>query len=299
MVLYPYIHEFSFKAKVEGNPLKIAFSGQSYAEYEIGVFLNFLNSQEWRLGNRNVELHVFGSNSLASSKNITCHGWVDVEELSEHLSECDLSLLPYPLETEMSEVSRNSFPNKLITYVSAGLPIIYIGPDDSSVMSFVKEIGVHLKVGMESSWNLEIQDLLKDVSNEKLERFHEQYFSKSQFAKTIELWMSSNQIKREEFNDMYFLKIQDKLGKTIRQLEAVDTIIFKSQNYGRKLLRFERILSFKLPLRLVRISEFIDISVTLGRILASLSKSPNRFKSLLHFSVLVISKIRKVLRSKI
>jgi hypothetical protein len=68
-------------------------------------------------------------------------GWHAEGPLVEALSQCDLTYCPYPFDKGMAEVSRLSFPSKLPTYLAAGRPVLFHGPDEASPAAYIRRTG--------------------------------------------------------------------------------------------------------------------------------------------------------------
>jgi hypothetical protein len=57
------------------------------------------------------------------------------------MAECDILYCPYFFDEKRKEISRTSFPSKVTTYLAAGRPILYHGPDYASPAIFLREHG--------------------------------------------------------------------------------------------------------------------------------------------------------------
>jgi hypothetical protein len=59
----------------------------------------------------------------------------------------DLAYLPYWLDEKFHYITKMCFPNKISTYLAAGIPILYHGPSDGSPARFLEKypagIGCH------------------------------------------------------------------------------------------------------------------------------------------------------------
>lgn len=200
IVLYPHVGTFVDKAKKRGQVIRIAFIGQTYSKTELKDFLQFLEDREWALGEKKVELHVYGNSYFPNSVHIIQHGWMNYDSVAKNMAQCDAAFLPYPRSEEFKDVARQSFPSKLATYVTAGLPIIYLGPNYSSFATFIEEIGVNLEKIMHSHWETSILELLinHNVDDLKIREIYDGYFSASAQNKSISDWLrfsGSNPIK--------------------------------------------------------------------------------------------------------
>jgi hypothetical protein len=145
--------------------LKIVFSGQSYALNETLRFIDILERLNWKILDFKLELHIIGNNSIPTGRNIFQHGWLDQNRLIETLNEMNLAFLPYPLDGLPESIASESFPSKLSDYSYAGLPVIYIGPQNSEIVRSLDRFGVHLKTSytLDQVYNL-LSSLVTNLS---------------------------------------------------------------------------------------------------------------------------------------
>jgi glycosyltransferase involved in cell wall biosynthesis len=67
-------------------------------------------------------------------------GWQPQEKVVGILSDqCDLLYCPYPYAADMAPVAKMSFPSKIPTYLAAGRPIVFHGPDYAAPASYLRE----------------------------------------------------------------------------------------------------------------------------------------------------------------
>lgn len=124
--------------------LVIGMAGQFYARGEWDQLIIALNACNWMIGGRHVRISVAGHHvpeTSAPPGKITKLGWLAHPDLVKRLSECDILYCPYPFDKEMDEVSRLSFPSKLVAYLAAGRPTVFHGPEDASPGRYVAETG--------------------------------------------------------------------------------------------------------------------------------------------------------------
>jgi hypothetical protein len=119
----------------------VGMAGQFYAPKEWTALCAALDSMGWRVGNRQVRLRVYGAspppNNVPEGR-MTFLGWVSPAELTKKLhAECDLLYCPYPMSKDMADVSKFSFPSKLVNYLAAGRPVFFHGPEYSSAYRYV------------------------------------------------------------------------------------------------------------------------------------------------------------------
>ena len=250
-VLYPFVSSFLNKEFNVGNTLRIAFSGQSYAMKEIKSFVEFLNHQKWKIGTRNIELHVFGLNGVQEHPKIIHHGWIEAEELVKKLQHCEMAFLPYPSSKEMLEVAQNSFPSKLATYVSASLPVIYIGPYDASVAPILESVGIVLPLGEKSSWQKILEVNSERNFEKELKSAYENFFSEEKFVNTLTAWLCANGLEGNAQKQYHYLHNKQ---VEVRDLDRIPIVKYLSHQYGKHLNRSSRLISkfMNLPFGLIR-----------------------------------------------
>lgn len=129
------------------DELAIGMAGQIYAIHEWLELVKALEAVDWKMGGRRVVLRVLGHTKPAGvpEQHLDFLGWQSQEETVRLLSErCDILYCPYPFAPEMEEVSRLSFPSKIPTYLAAGRPVFFHGPEWASPAHYLKERGAGL-----------------------------------------------------------------------------------------------------------------------------------------------------------
>jgi glycosyltransferase involved in cell wall biosynthesis len=121
----------------------LGMAGQFYAEQEWQQFVQALNSVNWMIDGRQIRIKALGhyvpSTPIPEGR---CEflGWKPQAEAIRILSEeTDILYCPYPSKPSLSEVTRLSFPSKLVTYFAAGRPVLFHGPDFASPARFLAE----------------------------------------------------------------------------------------------------------------------------------------------------------------
>lgn len=127
----------------------IGFVGSVYGQDAWEAFLKTvarLNAQ----GNLPpIRLRVFGGGTIPYGGDglaIEARGWQPAEVMLQELAATDFCYLPYwfdPLKRRHVELS---FPNKFETYLAAGRPVLYHGPDYAGIARTVGNYGVGLCV---------------------------------------------------------------------------------------------------------------------------------------------------------
>ncbi len=122
------------------HELTVAIAGQLYAKDAWSAFLAALDSVNWRVGSRRVQLRVLGRNEIAQSpgRRIECLGWQDQASMIDILSTSDVLYCPYWFDPVYRKEAMQCFPSKLTTYAAAGRPILVHSPFYASPASFVE-----------------------------------------------------------------------------------------------------------------------------------------------------------------
>lgn len=198
--------------------LRIVFSGQSYALNETLRFIDILERLNWKILDFKVELHVIGNNSIPNGRNIFHHGWLDQNRLIETLNTMNLAFLPYPLDGLPESVAAESFPSKLSDYAYVGLPVVYIGPQNSEIVCSIESFGVYLK----TSYTLDqISFLLSNlVTNlctfgENAEFFYQEVCSDKVLNGVLSIAFQSDDVLPVQENDLELNSEKVYLSSTI------------------------------------------------------------------------------------
>ncbi len=122
--------------------LTIGFAGQMYSVEEWRYLLNTLDALDWKVEGREVEIVMLGHSFQLSGnqrRNIRYLGWCDQQTSLQILSECDILYCAYWFSNKFEAPAKLSFPSKLTSYLAAGRPILFHGPEYSSPYKFLKE----------------------------------------------------------------------------------------------------------------------------------------------------------------
>jgi len=129
------------QAPAAADRLVIGVAGNLYARREWNALLAALTLHQWRIGGRQVILRVMSSGIQATAKGpaqIEYLGWRSPEETIRLLADADVGYLPYWFDERYRLSVRLCFPTKLCTYLAAGIPTWFHGPEDSSVTRFFR-----------------------------------------------------------------------------------------------------------------------------------------------------------------
>ena len=130
---------------VDPRRLVIGFAGSIYAKTEWAALLRALADCGWVIGGREVTLRVLSASFDVETQEparIEYLGWRRQEEALQLLSECDICYVPYWFDPAYREATRLCFPNKIPTYLAAGRPIFFHGPESSSPDRFLAEYAI-------------------------------------------------------------------------------------------------------------------------------------------------------------
>lgn len=122
--------------------LVIGMAGQTYAAEEWNALLKALSSVDWRIAGRDVRISLLGREAhlrTDAKMRVEFLGWHTQEEAIRVLSGADVLYCPYWFDPAFETESRLSFPGKLTTYLAAGRPVLFHGPEYASPGRFLQE----------------------------------------------------------------------------------------------------------------------------------------------------------------
>ena len=146
--IHPNQRRLPAKGPTEEGKFVIGFAGSLYAVHEWDALLSALSKIAWRIDGRNITVRLIGPNvDLRRSQgrvHIEYFGWRSVEETINLMSQVDVAYLPYWFDESYSLAVRLAFPGKLTTYLAAGRPVLFHGPEDSTPTRFFRRFPVGL-----------------------------------------------------------------------------------------------------------------------------------------------------------
>lgn len=119
----------------------IGMAGQIYARDEWNALICALDKCGWKISGRKIRLRILSRGmprGATSPKNAEYLGWMNQQEAIKVLSGVDMLYLPYWFSAEFREEATLSFPSKLVTYLAAGRPIVFHGPDYASPAKYLE-----------------------------------------------------------------------------------------------------------------------------------------------------------------
>ncbi len=125
-----------------GKELVIIIAGKVYAKQEFNALLYTLSTNHWLIAGHQVRLKILAPYielQAGSPVQIEFYGWRDQHETLRMVNESDIAYCPYWFDPVFEEESRMSFPGKLTTYLAAGRPVFFHGPEYASPGIFLKE----------------------------------------------------------------------------------------------------------------------------------------------------------------
>ncbi len=130
---------------IPNDHLTIGFAGSLYAKREWNAFLTALQSVGGGLDKKQVQIQFVGRfprKFAHKAPFVKFRGYCSLPETLAILAKTDIAYLPYWFAARREYIVRTSFPNKMSTYLAAGLPIFFHGPRDSSPAEFIQNYPV-------------------------------------------------------------------------------------------------------------------------------------------------------------
>lgn len=122
--------------------IRIGFAGQIYATDAYGKLIEALNACAWRIDNRlwkftigDIEIHHFYISRFFHT------GLCRRSSFWKSGKDCDLLYCPYWFDPSFFHEASTSFPSKLATYLSVGIPVLFHGPEYSSPIKLLEKNG--------------------------------------------------------------------------------------------------------------------------------------------------------------
>lgn len=125
----------------QSNEFVIGMAGQIYATVEWNALILAIEKFNWEIDGKKIKFKILSRglpSGIISPKYVEYLGWMTQEEAIQNLSRADLLYLPYWFSSEFREEATLSFPSKLITYLAAGRPILFHGPEYASPGMYLK-----------------------------------------------------------------------------------------------------------------------------------------------------------------
>jgi hypothetical protein len=239
-------------------------AGQFYASAEWLQLISAMHSSNWTVCGRNVRIIVLGPQRPPGTSNsrVSFLGWKSQPDAALILSQCDILYCPYPFDPAMKEVSRYSFPSKLVLYLAAGRPIVFHGPAYSAPAYYIKsrECGLVAErlsasavynelerlvsdQGKRQSMELKAQEAFrKDFTLESMQRSFNAFIGASTQSAGYN-WVTNNHTDLSE-DDVYLVKLT--------KLQRYTSLVWLAQFASAYVIRRKTLYSTKLKMFLRR-----------------------------------------------
>jgi hypothetical protein len=154
VILNDYVEtELSEMPALSGS-FRVVMTGQIYGGWQLQEFLTALSNMD---DVNQVEIHWFGNNQnlqvsgeidWPSNVRLIKKGTVPRNELPSMIQDFDAGY--FNMSTEATGFAKYSIPTKLITYLEAGLPILFHAPRDTEVNQLNNQYGFGLNLEIEN-----------------------------------------------------------------------------------------------------------------------------------------------------
>jgi glycosyltransferase involved in cell wall biosynthesis len=123
------------------SQLSIGYAGGWRTPREWEAVFSALSACDWQIAGREVVVRMLSNHATlrgGGKRHVEFLGWRSVEETVNIMSQTDVGYVPYWFDERYGLSVRLCFPGKVTTYLAAGRPILYHGPEDSSVVDFLE-----------------------------------------------------------------------------------------------------------------------------------------------------------------
>lgn len=161
------------RSSSEAGPIKVAFAGQ--VNQVRGLMTGVRNLRAF-WGERDIELHVFGTSGgpnnpldelSADRIKVLGHGYVDPATLGNQLRHMDFGLVSldptFPLP---------AYPSKAMTYLCAGLPILFSGPELPAYRAWLSGNGIGFSIDRGAIDRVTISAFLAGFDDARMHYLH-------------------------------------------------------------------------------------------------------------------------------
>jgi glycosyltransferase involved in cell wall biosynthesis len=123
--------------------VRIGFAGQIYARKEWDALQEAIAALRGHIYGRKIIIEAFARPIqgviFEDTESLRFHPWTTQPDLILKLAECDLLYCPYGFDEDFCEDATLCFPSKLTTYLAAGRPALFYGPEYSSPAKFLSQ----------------------------------------------------------------------------------------------------------------------------------------------------------------
>jgi len=135
--------------KPGGEGVVIGFVGSVYGQDAWEAFLKAAARLNAAGDRPAIRLRIYGGGGIPCDGHgvaLDFRGWQPAQVMLRELAATDFCYLPYWFAPDKRRHVELSFPNKFETYLAAGRPVLYHGPDYAGIARTVREYGVGLCV---------------------------------------------------------------------------------------------------------------------------------------------------------
>lgn len=128
-----------------GDGIVIGFVGSAYGRDAWTAFLSAAARLNASGKLPQIKMRTFGAGVLPYRREgveIESKGWRPAAEMLRGIAETDFCYLPYWFESKKRRHVELSFPNKFETYLAAGRPVLFHGPEHAGVAETIRKYGV-------------------------------------------------------------------------------------------------------------------------------------------------------------
>jgi glycosyltransferase involved in cell wall biosynthesis len=126
----------------QSDEFVIGMAGQIYATEEWNALIHAIDKSDWKVDGRKIKFRILSygmPSGVVHPKNAEYLEWMSQKKAIQTLSGVDMLYLPYWFSPAFREEATLSFPSKLITYLAAGRPILFHGPEYASPARYLEE----------------------------------------------------------------------------------------------------------------------------------------------------------------
>ena len=166
--------------------ITVGFAGNFYGEEAWQAFLTACAQLNAQGGLPPIRVALFGGGRFPyphPGVEVDYQEWLPCREMPRRLAAVDFCYLPYWFAANKRRHAELSFPTKLTTYMAAGRPVLYHGPEYAGVTGIIRNYGLGLCVHSLRPQILSLavqrlltdQDLWRALSNASLAAFAEEF----------------------------------------------------------------------------------------------------------------------------
>ncbi|MDZ7831114.1 MAG: glycosyltransferase [Desulfobacterales bacterium] len=123
------------------SPIIIGSVGSINSKRNWNILVESVNLLNQRHGKGKFRILHLGrpSRDLLITEDVEATGWLPEKEFESQLRRIDIGFLNWDFAPEMAETRRTSLPLKITTYIQAQVPMLALGPIDSTVVRYLND----------------------------------------------------------------------------------------------------------------------------------------------------------------